>query len=181
MFFSYYELATICIKTIVREYSLIFNIFITPFILTILMNYSQVLEELFSLENVKFIQTLINQKILLKQLGNPEKKLRCIHVTGTNGKGSVCAMLSSILASAGYKVGMYTSPHLKKFNERIRINDKLITDKEIVKLYLKVKPHVTNQTFFEITTSIKLTTARIKARISVVTTLTLRRWCLKIA
>ena len=153
MFFSYYELATICIKTIVREYSLIFNIFITPFILTILMNYSQVLEELFSLENVKFIQTLINQKILLKQLGNPEKKLRCIHVTGTNGKGSVCAMLSSILASAGYKVGMYTSPHLKKFNERIRINDKLITDKEIVKLYLKVKPHVTNQTFFEITTS----------------------------
>ncbi len=117
------------------------------------MNYKQVLKELYSLDSPKFTQTLINQKALLKKLKNPEKELKCIHVAGTNGKGSVCAMLSSILTDAGYKVGMYTSPHLKKFNERIRINNKLITDKDIAKLYLKVKPHITNQTFFEITTS----------------------------
>tara|TARA_B100000315_G_C14552085_1_gene576345 strand:- start:103 stop:1188 length:1086 start_codon:yes stop_codon:yes gene_type:complete len=91
-------------------------------------------------------------RLLLKKLYNPEKKLKCIHVAGTNGKGSVCAMLNSILTNAGYKVGMYTSPHLKKFNERIRVNNKLITDKEIVEYYLRVKKYVTNQTFFEITT-----------------------------
>ena len=92
-------------------------------------------------------------KILLKKLNNPEKKLKCIHVAGTNGKGSVCAMLNSILQEADYKVGMYTSPHLKKFNERIRINNRLILDKEVAEYYLKVKKYVTNQSFFEITTT----------------------------
>jgi len=117
------------------------------------MNYPEILKELYCLENVKFKQTLENMRILLKKLNNPEKKLKCIHVAGTNGKGSVCAMLTSILSNAGYKVGMYTSPHLKKFNERIRIKNKLITDKDIVKYYLRVKKYVTNQTFFEITTA----------------------------
>tara|TARA_Y100000310_G_scaffold94955_1_gene92776 strand:- start:12649 stop:13878 length:1230 start_codon:yes stop_codon:yes gene_type:complete len=117
------------------------------------MNYNQILEELYSLECVKFKQTLANMKLLLKKLDNPQKNLKCIHVAGTNGKGSVCAMLSYILQDAGYKVGMYTSPHLKKFNERIRINNKLITDKEIIQYYLRVKKHVTDQTFFEITTT----------------------------
>lgn len=92
-------------------------------------------------------------RILLKKLGNPEKKLKCIHVTGTNGKGSVCAMISSVLMDAGYKVGMYTSPHLKKFNERIRINNKLISDKDATEYYLRVKKYVVNQSFFEITTA----------------------------
>jgi len=117
------------------------------------MNYNQILKELYSLENIKFIQTLGNMRVLLKKLNNPEKKLKYIHVAGTNGKGSVCAMLNSILTNAGYKVGMYTSPHLKKFNERIRINNKLISDKDIVKYYLRIKRSVTNQTFFEITTA----------------------------
>ncbi|MBW2976940.1 bifunctional folylpolyglutamate synthase/dihydrofolate synthase [Candidatus Woesearchaeota archaeon] len=117
------------------------------------MNYKKVLEELYSLDAPKWTLGLERIEGLLKKLGNPEKNLRCIHVAGTNGKGSVCAMLSSILSDAGYKVGLYTSPHLKKFNERIRINDKLITDKEIVKYYLTVKKHVTNQSFFEITTA----------------------------
>jgi len=62
-------------------------------------------------------------------------------------------MISSILQEAGYKVGVYTSPHLKKFNERIRINDRLITDKEILGYYLKIKPKITSQSFFEITTA----------------------------
>jgi len=117
------------------------------------MNYNQILEELYSLENIKFTQTLVNMRVLLKKLNNPEKKLKCVHVAGTNGKGSVCAMLNSILTDAGYKVGMYTSPHLKKFNERIKINDKLISDKDIIKYYLKIKNYVTAQTFFEITTA----------------------------
>lgn len=117
------------------------------------MNHNQILKELYSLDSPKFIQSLVNMKALLKELGNPEKKLKYIHVAGTNGKGSVCAMISSILADAGYKAGLYTSPHLKRFNERIRINNQLITDQEIAGYYLKLKPHITNQTFFEITTS----------------------------
>jgi len=117
------------------------------------MSYSAVLKELYSLENIKFSQTLINMKVLLKKLGNPEKNLKYIHVAGTNGKGSVCAMISSILINAGYNVGMYTSPHLKKFNERIRINNNLISDDKIIEYYLRIKKHVTNQTFFEITTA----------------------------
>lgn len=117
------------------------------------MDYKQILDELYNLDSPKFRQALINMRILLEKLHNPEKRLKCIHVTGTNGKGSVCAMIASILIDAGYKVGMYTSPHLKKFNERIRVNNNLITDKEIVNLYLRVKPHVTSQTFFEITTA----------------------------
>ncbi|MFH0868584.1 MAG: folylpolyglutamate synthase/dihydrofolate synthase family protein [Candidatus Woesearchaeota archaeon] len=117
------------------------------------MNCNQILKELYKLENVKFIQSLANMEILLKKLHNPEKNLKYIHVAGTNGKGSVCAMLSSILTNAKYKVGMYTSPHLKKFNERIRINNKPITGKDIAKYYSKVKSYITNQTFFEITTS----------------------------
>ena len=117
------------------------------------MDYKKVLRELYSLDSPKFTLGLKNIKVLLKKLNNPEKKLKCIHVAGTNGKGSVCAMIASILADAGYKVGLYASPHLKKFNERIRINDKLITDKEIVDYYLKIKNCKTNCSFFEITTA----------------------------
>lgn len=120
------------------------------------MNNNKLLKYLYSLESKKFKQNLINMRILLKKIHNPEKKLKIIHVTGTNGKGSVCAMLSSILQDSKYKVGLYTSPHLKKFNERIRINNNLIADKEIIKYYLKLKPYITNQTFFEITTTMAL-------------------------
>ena len=67
-------------------------------------------------------EDLTNILSLSYHLGNPEKKLQCIHVAGTNGKGSTSHMLSSILQEAGYKVGLYTSPHLKDFRERIKIN-----------------------------------------------------------
>ena len=67
-------------------------------------------------------EDLTNILSLSDHLGNPEKKLQCIHVAGTNGKGSTSHMLSSILQEAGYKVGLYTSPHLKDFRERIKIN-----------------------------------------------------------
>src|SRR3989338_4400693 len=118
-----------------------------------IMDYKKILDYLYSLESSKIKLGLRSIENLLAKIGSPEKELRCIHVAGTNGKGSVCAMLFYILKEAGYKAGLYTSPHLKKFNERIRVNDKFITDREIVEYFLKVKPHITSQSFFEITTA----------------------------
>ena len=117
------------------------------------MDYRQILGHLYSLESSKIKLGLKNIKALLKKLGNPEKELKCIHVAGTNGKGSVCAMIFYILRQAGYNVGLYTSPHLKRFNERIRANDDFISDREIVDYYLGMKGKITNQSFFEITTA----------------------------
>ena len=76
---------------------------------------------------------------LLSYLDNPHKGLRYIHVAGTNGKGSVCTMLSEILISAGYNTGLYTSPALVDFNERIRLNGKEITDEELALCTERVK------------------------------------------
>lgn len=118
------------------------------------MDYNQLLIHLYSLESLKIKLGLKNIKALLKKLGNPEKGLKYIHVAGTNGKGSVCAMLFYILREAGYNVGMYTSPHLKKFNERIRFNGNFISDREIVEYYIRMKDKITDQSFFEITTAI---------------------------
>ena len=117
------------------------------------MDYEKILRYIYSLESPKIKLGLERIQKLLDKIGNPERNLKCIHVAGTNGKGSVCAMLLSILKEAGYKVGLYTSPHLKKFNERIRINGHFITDKEIVDYFLKIKPYITTQSFFEITTA----------------------------
>ncbi len=121
------------------------------------MDYKQTLSYIYSLKGSEhkggFNLNLKNIRILLKKLGNPEKSLKVIHVAGTNGKGSVCAMLSSILKEAGCKVGMYTSPHLKDFRERFLINDKKISKEDFVKYFKKVKPFITTQTFFEVITA----------------------------
>lgn len=89
-------------------------------------------------------------------INHPEKSLRTIHVAGTNGKGSVCSMISQSLIEAGYKVGLYTSPHLINFNERIRINNIPISNKDIKRLAIKIhsqeKKHNLNLTFFETAT-----------------------------
>ncbi|TDE51421.1 bifunctional folylpolyglutamate synthase/dihydrofolate synthase [Flavobacterium sp. GT3P67] len=74
---------------------------------------------------------LTNTHLLIAHLDNPQEKIKCIHVAGTNGKGSTSHMLASILQEAGYKVGLYTSPHLKDFRERIKINEQNIS-KEFV-------------------------------------------------
>ncbi len=71
---------------------------------------------------------LTNTHLLINHLGNPHSNLKCIHVAGTNGKGSTSHMLASILQEAGYKVGLYTSPHLKDYRERIKINGSEITE-----------------------------------------------------
>jgi dihydrofolate synthase/folylpolyglutamate synthase len=121
------------------------------------MNYNQTIKEIYSLTGSEhkghFNLSLKNIKLLLNKLGNPQKQLKVIHVAGTNGKGSVCAMLSSILKEAGYKTGMYTSPHLKDFRERFLINNRKISKKDLVKYFQKVKPFITSQTFFEVITA----------------------------
>src|SRR5476651_410571 len=75
-----------------------------------------------------FKNDLTNTIALCGRLGNPENKFKTIHVGGTNGKGSTSHMLAAILQTAGYKTGLYTSPHLKDFRERIRVNGEMISE-----------------------------------------------------
>jgi len=123
-------------------------------------NFQKKLDELYSLERFGIKLGLTNINTLLEKLGNPHKDLKVIHVAGTNGKGSVCAMIRAILIESGFKVGMYTSPHLLTFNERIQINNKNITNNEIIELIDKIFPIVkeikkngTEITFFEFVTA----------------------------
>ncbi len=118
------------------------------------MNYNQALKFLYKLKGKKYNLDLGAIKGLLSKLSNPQDKLKVIHIAGTNGKGSTAAMLSSILKEAGYKVGLYTSPHLIEFNERFQINKKKITDKDILKYFNKIYPYYENETFFEFTTAL---------------------------
>ncbi|MGO4818605.1 bifunctional folylpolyglutamate synthase/dihydrofolate synthase [Flavobacterium sp. W22_SRS_FP1] len=99
------------------------------------MNYQETTEWLFKQLPMYQLQgataykkDLTNTQLLVQHLGNPHLNLKCIHVAGTNGKGSTSHMLSSILQEAGYKVGLYTSPHLKDYRERIKINGKEISE-----------------------------------------------------
>jgi len=92
---------------------------------------------------------------LLRGMGNPQNSFKTIHVAGTNGKGSTAAMTASILRQAGYKVGLYTSPHLLAFNERIRINGKAISSRNILSFIQDHKKEIEQikSTFFETTTA----------------------------
>ena len=78
---------------------------------------------------------------LLSRLGNPQASLRYVHVAGTNGKGSISAMLASVLKKAGLKTGLFTSPYVNRFNERMQINGEQIEDFEVAKLVEEIKPH----------------------------------------
>lgn len=74
---------------------------------------------------------------MLELLGNPQDRLNIIHVAGTNGKGSVCAILSSILTAAGFKTGLYTSPHITEYTERIKINNRDISKTDFAYPYYR--------------------------------------------
>lgn len=88
---------------------------------------------------------------LLARLGNPEKHPHIIHVAGTNGKGSTCKMLATLLMKSGCRVGLFTSPHLVKINERIRINDEIISDEDFARVFCQVKEKFTvHPSFFEV-------------------------------
>ncbi|WP_340153513.1 folylpolyglutamate synthase/dihydrofolate synthase family protein [uncultured Marivirga sp.] len=98
---------------------------------------------------------LHNTLALLESIGNPQKKGKFIHVAGTNGKGSTASFLSSVLQEAGYKTALYTSPHLKSFTERMRINGIPISEAEVIKYVEKFKPIIAElrPSFFELTTA----------------------------
>jgi dihydrofolate synthase/folylpolyglutamate synthase len=102
---------------------------------------------------VAFKKDLTNTLAFSEELSFPEKRFKMIHVGGTNGKGSTSHMLASILQEAGYKVGLYTSPHLKNFTERIRINGDEISKHEVTSFIVKHKDYLGKQklSFFEMT------------------------------
>lgn len=77
---------------------------------------------------------------LMERLQNPQEKLRCIHVAGTNGKGSVCAMLSAVLQAAGYRVGLFVSPFIRQFNERIQVGGRPVSEERFARVTERVRP-----------------------------------------
>ncbi len=115
--------------------------------------YRQTLDYIYNLHSSKSILGLERIQKTLEKLGNPERDFKSIHVAGTNGKGSVVAMLSSVLNESGLRVGMYTSPHLVDFRERIQINGKKITKKQVVDLTEEIKKIDSEMTFFEFATA----------------------------
>lgn len=124
------------------------------------MDYSETLDFLFNslpmyqrVGKAAYKADMDNTLALMSYLGNPERKFRSIHVAGTNGKGSVSHFTASILQQAGYKVGLYTSPHLVDFRERIRINGEKIPEQEVVRFVADNKPFFESHSlsFFEMT------------------------------
>jgi len=124
------------------------------------MDYPQTIEYLFTrlpvfsrIGAAAYKADLINIQALAKQLDNPERKFRSIHVAGTNGKGSTSHMLAAILQKAGYKTGLYTSPHLHDFRERIRINGHMIPEKNVISFTERISDFIERHepSFFEIT------------------------------
>ena len=118
--------------------------------------YASCLKAMYGLRRFGIILGLATIRSILNALGDPQNNFYSIHVAGTNGKGSVAAALSSILQQSGYRVGLYTSPHLVRFNERICINNRQISNDAVVKSYQAVqKAHLGNRTptFFELTTA----------------------------
>lgn len=103
-----------------------------------------------------FKKDLTNTLRLCEVLGNPQHKFRCIHIAGTNGKGSTSHMTASILQEAGYKTGLYTSPHLVDFRERIRINGQMIPQQEVVDFVADLQEAIEDiqPSFFELTVAL---------------------------
>ena len=104
------------------------------------MNYNEALEYIHSVSWTFCKPGLDRIKELCEKLGNPQNSLKFIHVAGTNGKGSFCSMLHSILNECGYRVGLFTSPYIKFFNERIAINGKPIGYDDLAKITSQIKP-----------------------------------------
>jgi len=126
--------------------------------MTLMDNYHTV-GFLRELEKVRWNFDLGNIANLLELLGNPHEKLKCIHVAGTNGKGSVTAMMESILRESGYKTGMFTSPHIVSIEERFRIDGCSISPDRFEKILLGIKPFIVacKCTYFESMTAIAFT------------------------
>ncbi len=122
------------------------------------MNYPEAINYLYGLQKYGIKLGLERTKIILSALGSPQDKFRSVHIAGTNGKGSVSAMTASILKSHGFKVGLFTSPHLVSFTERIAINGVQITEAEVVRLTEEIMAVIASLdtetfTFFEFVTA----------------------------
>ncbi|MDO4493159.1 MAG: folylpolyglutamate synthase/dihydrofolate synthase family protein [Clostridia bacterium] len=104
------------------------------------MNYEEALAYIHAVSWRGSRPGLSRTEELLRRLGNPEKELRFVHVAGTNGKGSTSAMLASILHAAGYRTGLYTSPYILRFNERIQIDGEQISDDALAELMTEIRP-----------------------------------------
>ncbi len=121
--------------------------------------YENCLKTLYGFQRFGIKLGLSTIKRILAGLGDPQDTFACIHVAGTNGKGSVASTLASILYRSGYKTGLYTSPHLVRFNERIQVNSRPISNEKVVTSYRAIKDaHFgkRNPTFFEFTTAMAL-------------------------
>jgi dihydrofolate synthase/folylpolyglutamate synthase len=124
------------------------------------MNYEETLDYLFTklpmfsrLGAAAYKADLTNTVLLCNAIDNPQYTFKSIHVAGTNGKGSTSHMLASILQTAGYKTGLYTSPHLKDFRERIKVNGQMCDEQFVIDFTQKIQPEIEkiNPSFFEIT------------------------------
>jgi len=126
------------------------------------MTYREAIEYLYGLRWFGAKLGLENPRRLAALAGHPERRLRFIHVAGTNGKGSVCAFLESVYRRAGYRVGLFTSPHLVRFGERIQVNRELIPEAEVARLVEAMQPWLAqfprnhHPTFFEVVTVMAL-------------------------
>ncbi len=124
------------------------------------MTYTETLDYLYNklpmfsrIGDAAIKKDLTNTIALCEFLENPQHKIKTIHIAGTNGKGSVAHILASVLQQAGYKTGLYTSPHLKDFRERIKVNGKPCKEKFVINFTEKIKPKIDEiqPSFFEIT------------------------------
>ncbi len=122
------------------------------------MNYEEALAYIHNVEWYGKKLGLHRMLWLLDRMGNPHRELKFVHVAGTNGKGSTCSMISSVLKEAGYKTGMFTSPYIHVFNERIQINGQMISNEDLVEIVEYVKKFIDEieekPTVFEIITLI---------------------------
>jgi dihydrofolate synthase/folylpolyglutamate synthase len=124
------------------------------------MTYQETIDYLFSrlpmfsrIGSAAYKPSLDNTILLCERLGNPQHKFKSVHIAGTNGKGSVSHMLAAILQNAGYKTGLYTSPHLKDFGERIKVNGSMVRPEFVASFTEKITPVIDEiePSFFEIT------------------------------
>src|SRR5580700_7307957 len=126
------------------------------------MTYAEAIEFLYGLRLFGAKFGLENTFKLAALAGNPQEELRFIHVAGTNGKGSTCAMLESIYRAAGLRVGLFTSPHLVSFRERMQVNRELASEADVARLVqeiqvlLKQFPADAHPTMFEVVTVMAL-------------------------
>ena len=122
------------------------------------MNYEEALQYIHSVTWRGTIPGLERELELLRRMGDPQKELKYVHVAGTNGKGSTAAMLSNILTRAGYRTGLYTSPYILRFNERIQVDGQPIPDQDLCALTEFIRPHADamadHPTEFEVVTAI---------------------------